>query len=102
MIHEIYYFEGVVTVMSLSDAVNGFSGEIAWNCADRSLFGACQLETGDQVQVVSSYFGNVIIKAKGKRLAITSLSVDLFGGLEHFKNRLLAKVINGSFFYFYF
>ena len=29
MIHEIYYFEGVVTVMSLSDAVNGFSGEIA-------------------------------------------------------------------------
>ena len=71
MIHEIYYFEGVVTVMSLSDAVNGFSGEIAWNCADRSLFVACQLETGDQVQVVSSYFGNVIIKAKGKRLAIT-------------------------------
>ena len=47
--------------MSLSDAVNGFSGEIAWNCADRSLFGACQLETGDQVQVVSSYFVNVII-----------------------------------------
>ena len=35
------------------------------------MFGACQLETGDQVQVVSSYFGNVIIKAKGKRLAIT-------------------------------
>ena len=31
MIHEIYYFEGVVTVMSLSYAVNGFSGEIAWN-----------------------------------------------------------------------
>lgn len=58
-------------MMSLSDAVNGFSGEIAWNCADRSLFGVCQLETGDQVQVVSSYFGNVIIKVKGKRLAIT-------------------------------
>ena len=58
-------------MMSLSDAVNGFSGEIAWNCADRSLFGACHLETGDQVQVVSSYFGNVIIKANGKRLAIT-------------------------------
>ena len=58
-------------MMSLSDAVNGFSGEVAWNCADRSLFGACQLETGDQVQVVSSYFGNVIIKVKGKRLAIT-------------------------------
>ena len=71
IIHKINYFEGVVTMMSLSDAVNGFSGEIAWNCADRSLFGACQLETGDQVQVVSSYFGNVIIKAKGKRLAIT-------------------------------
>ena len=53
-------------MMSLSNAVNGFSGEVAWNCADRSLFGACQLETGDQVQVVSSYFGNVIIKAKGK------------------------------------
>lgn len=55
-------------MMSLSDAVNGFSGEVAWNCADRSLFGACQLETGDQVQVISSYFGNVIIKAKGKDL----------------------------------
>ena len=26
-------------MMSLSDTVNGFSGEIAWNCADRSLFG---------------------------------------------------------------
>ena len=49
-------------MMSLSDAVNGFSGEVAWNCADRSLFGVCQLETGDQVQVVSSYFGNVISK----------------------------------------
>ena len=58
-------------MMSLSDAVNGFSGEVAWNCADRARFGACQLETGDQVQVVSSYFGNVIIKVKGKRLAIT-------------------------------
>ena len=57
-------------MMSLSDAVNGFSGEVAWNCADRSLFGACQLETGDQVQVISS-FGNVIIRANGKRLAIT-------------------------------
>ena len=51
-------------MMSLSDAVNGFSGEVAWNCADRSLFGACQLETGDQVQVVSSYFGN---QCKGKK-----------------------------------
>ncbi|EDP25356.1 hypothetical protein COPEUT_02553 [Coprococcus eutactus ATCC 27759] len=71
IIHKNNYFEGVVTMMSLSDTVNGFSGEIAWNCADRSLFGACQLETGDQVQVVSSYFGNVIIKVKGKRLAIT-------------------------------
>ena len=58
-------------MMSLSDAVNGFSGEVAWNCADRSLFGAYQLETGDQVQVISSYFGNVIIRANGKRLAIT-------------------------------
>ena len=47
--------------MSLSDAVNGFSGEIAWNCADRSLFGACQLETGDQVQVVCDNQG------KGKK-----------------------------------
>lgn len=54
-------------MMSLSDAVNGFSGEVAWNCADRSLFGACQLETGDQVQVVSSYFGNVINQGKGKK-----------------------------------
>ncbi len=58
-------------MMSLSDAVSGFSGEVAWNCADRSLFGTCQLETGDQVQVISSYFGNVIIRANGKRLAIT-------------------------------
>ena len=64
-------------MMSLSDAVNGFSGEVAWNCADRSLFGACQLETGDQVQVVSSYFGNVIIKANGKRLAITRDAAEL-------------------------
>lgn len=71
MIHKINYFEGVVTMMSLSDAVGGFSGEVAWNCADRSLFGECQLETGDQVQVISSYFGNVIIRANGKRLAIT-------------------------------
>ena len=58
-------------MMSLSDAVSGFSGEVAWNCADRSLFGTCRLETGDQVQVISSYFGNVIIRANGKRLAIT-------------------------------
>ena len=58
-------------MMSLSDAVSGFTGEVAWNCADRSLFGTCQLETGDQVQVISSYFGNVIIRANGKRLAIT-------------------------------
>ena len=67
MIHEIYYFEGVVTVMSLSDAVNGFSGEIAWNCADRSLFGACQLETGDQVQVVSSLLWQCDNQGKGKK-----------------------------------
>ena len=71
IIHKINYFEGVVTMMSLSDAVDGFSGEVAWNCADRSLFGECQLETGDQVQVISSYFGNVIIRVNGKRFAIT-------------------------------
>ena len=58
-------------MMSLSDAVDGFSGEVAWNCADRSLFGECQLETGDQVQVISSYLGNVIIRVNGKRFAIT-------------------------------
>ena len=67
MIHEIYYFEGVVTVMSLSDAVNGFSGEIAWNCADRSLFGACQLETGDQVQVRIVLLWQCDNQGKGKK-----------------------------------
>ncbi len=56
---------------SLSDAASGFSGQIAWNCADREIFGDCQLDTGDEVQVISSYFGNVLIKAKGRRLAIT-------------------------------
>lgn len=64
------FYSGVIIMKSLSEAASGFSGEIAWNCADRSIFGDCQLDTGDEVQVISSYFGNVLIKAKGRSLAI--------------------------------
>lgn len=50
--------ERVVIMMSLSNAADGFCSTIAWNCADKELFGDCPLDTGDEVQVVSSFFGN--------------------------------------------
>ena len=48
--------ERVVIMMSLSNAADGFCSTIAWNCADKALFGDCPLDTGDKVQVVSSFF----------------------------------------------
>ena len=54
--------ERVVIMMSLSNAADGFCSTIAWNCADKELFGDCPLDTGDEVQVVSSFFGNVIVR----------------------------------------
>ena len=62
--------ERVIIVMSLSNATDGFCSTIAWNCADKALFGDCQLYTGDEVQVVSSFFGNVIVRVHGRCLAI--------------------------------
>ena len=58
--------ERVVIMMSLSNAADGFCSTIAWNCADKELFGDCPLDTGDEVQVVSSFFGNVIVRVHGR------------------------------------
>ena len=41
--------ERVVIMMSLSNAADGFCSTIAWNCADKALFGDCPLDTGDEV-----------------------------------------------------
>lgn len=38
--------ERVVIMMSLSNAADGFCSTIAWNCADKALFGDCPLDTG--------------------------------------------------------
>lgn len=63
--------ERVVIMMSLSNAADGFCSTIAWNYADKALFGDCPLDTGDEVQVISSFFGNVIVRVHGRCLAIT-------------------------------
>lgn len=39
--------ERVVIMMSLSNAADGFCSTIAWNYADKALFGDCPLDTGD-------------------------------------------------------
>lgn len=63
-------------MVSLANAAVGSSWVVAWNFADKSLFGNCRLETGDEVNVIASYFGNVIVRVKGKRLAITRDAAD--------------------------
>ena len=42
--------ERVVIMMSLSNAADGFCSTIAWNCADKALFGDCPLDTGDEIR----------------------------------------------------
>ena len=62
--------ERVVIMMSLSNAAGGLCSGGAGGGAGGAVFGDCQLDTGDEVQVVSSFFGNVIVRVHGRCLAI--------------------------------
>lgn len=69
-------YSGGSIMMSLANAAVGSNGTVAWNLADRRIFGDCQIDTGDEVSVIASYFGNVIVRVKGRKLAITRDAAD--------------------------
>lgn len=64
-------------MMALSQANVGTIDTIKWNFSDyENLTGMSALRPGTWIEVVSSYFGNIIISVNGKFLALDKDTAD--------------------------
>lgn len=71
--------KGDVSMMALSQANIGTIDTVKWNFSDycsENLTGTVALRPGTWIEVVSSYFGNMIIRVNGKFLALDKDTAD--------------------------